>query len=85
MGVMYAGASSIPLVDEIVYFGINAHWEAADVELPGLQTGYMWKVYVDTGRPPESVVCENENVMLPNRRILMQGRTVMIAVAHRIG
>lgn len=33
---MYAGASAIPLVDEIVYFGINAHWEPLDVELPGL-------------------------------------------------
>ena len=85
VGVMYAGASSIPLVDEIVYFGINAHWDQADIELPGLPPNYMWHLYVDTGRDPEHVICENDNVVLENRHILMQGRTVMIAVAHRMG
>ena len=83
VGVMYAGASSIPLVDEILYFGINAHWEPTDVELPGLPTGYMWKLYVDTGREAEHVILEHENVMVPNRHVLMQGRSVIIAVAHR--
>ena len=85
VGVMYAGASMIPLVDEIVYFGINAHWEIADVELPGLPSGYVWKLYVDTGREPEHVICEHENVTLFDRHIKMQGRSVIVAVAHRVG
>ena len=85
VGVMYAGASSIPLVDEIVYFGINAHWEPADVELPGLPENYIWTLYVDTGREPEHVICEHDNITLKDRKIRLEGRTVMIAVAHRIG
>ena len=85
VGVMYAGASSIPLVDEIVYIGINAHWENADIELPGLPPDYTWHLYIDTGRPADQVICEDDNVILPNRRITMQGRTVIIAVAHRNG
>ena len=84
IGVMYAGASNIPLLDEIVYFGINAHWEQTDVELPGLPGGYLWTLYVDTGRDSEHVICENDNVMLYDRHITMQGRTVIVAVAHRI-
>ena len=85
VGVMYAGASAIPLVDEIVYFGINAHWESAEIELPGLPADYIWHLYVDTGRPPENVVCEDENVVIANRHIRMQGRSVIVCVAHRIG
>lgn len=82
---MYAGASAIPLVDEIVYFGINAHWETTEVELPGLPANYVWNLYVDTGREPDRVICENDNVILSDRRVKMQGRTVIVAVAHRIG
>ncbi len=84
VAVMYAGASNIPLLDEIVYFGINAHWEETDVELPGLPAGYVWKVYVDTGREADRVICENDNILLYDRHIKLKGRTVLVAVAHRI-
>ena len=85
IGVMYAGASSIPLLDEIVYYGINAHWEDTDVELPGLPDGYVWRLYVDTGRERNDVICEDKNVLLIDRHLTMKGRTVFVAVAHRIG
>lgn len=85
VGVMYAGASEgIKGLDEIVYFGINAHWERTDIELPGLPTGYVWKLYVDTGKSPDHVVCENDNIMLYNRRLSMEGRSVIFAVAHKM-
>lgn len=85
VGVMYAGASKgIKGLDEIVYFGINAYWGTVDVELPGLPAGYVWKLYVDTGRSADNVIVENNNIMLYNRRLTMQGRTVIIAVAEKI-
>ena len=85
VAVMYAGASETrPDIDEIVYFAINAHWEFADVELPGLPTGYVWKLYIDTGRESSDVIVEKNNVMLYDRRIRMQGRSVIIAVAEKV-
>ena len=85
VAVMYAGASETRYgTDEIVYFGINAHWEGTDVELPGLPTGYAWKLYVDTGRTPDDVIVEEKNIMLYDRRIHMHRRSVIIAVAEKL-
>lgn len=85
LGVMYAGAAKdAPALDEIVYFGVNAYWERVDVELPALPTGYVWKLYVDTGRDSNEVICENDSIYLYDRKIAMQGRTVIAAVAEKI-
>ena len=85
VAVMYAGAADDdPARDEIVYFGINAHWESCDVELPGLPTGYVWKLYVDTGKNADKVICEHSNILLHDRRIKMQGRSVIALVAEKL-
>lgn len=84
IGVMYAGADSKnPALDEIVYFGINAYWNDVNVELPALPTGYVWKLYVDTGRNQDDVITEDKNILIYNRRITMHGRTVIAAVAQK--
>ena len=70
--------------DEIVYFGINAYWEYVDVELPGLPAGYVWKLYIDTGKGPENVIAEPNNILLHDRRIRMQGRSVIALVAEKL-
>ena len=85
IGVMYAGAAkNDPSLDEIVYFGVNAYWENVNVELPSLPSGYVWKLYVDTGRASDKVICENDNIYLYDRKITMHGRTVIAAVATKI-
>ena len=85
VGVMYAGANeNDSSKDEIVYFGINAFWEHVDVELPGLPAGYVWKLYVDTGRNADNVIAEYSNILLHDRRIRMQGRSVIAAVAEKL-
>ena len=82
---MYAGAKKDDkTLEEIVYFGINAHWEKTEVELPEIPEGYVWKLYVDTGREPDQVITEDDNVYLYNRRITMEGRSVIAAVADKI-
>ena len=85
VAVMYAGMSKEnPELDEIVYFAINAHWEDAFIELPSLPTGYVWKLYFDTGRAPEEVITEDKNILLYDRRYRMSGRTVLAAVAEKV-
>ncbi|HCA05546.1 MAG TPA: glycogen debranching enzyme, partial [Ruminococcaceae bacterium] len=85
LGVMYAGASDgYKGIDEIVYFGMNTYWEQLDIELPGLPSGYVWKLFVDTGKKSEHVICENNNILLYNRRITMQGRSVIVVVAQKL-
>ncbi len=85
IGVMYAGAAKDdPTLDEIVYFGVNAYWENVNVELPSLPTGYTWKLYVDTGRNSDEIICEKDHVYIYNRRISMKGRTVIVAVAEKL-
>lgn len=85
VGVMYAGLDENDFTkDSIVYFGINAYWGDVNVELPALPTGYVWKLYVDTGRSCNDVIVENQNILLYNRRITMRGRTVIAAVAEKV-
>ena len=63
---------------------MNAHWEDAFIELPSLPTGYVWKLYFDTGRAPEEVITEDKNILLYDRRYCMSGRTVLAAVAEKV-
>lgn len=82
VGVMYAGLSKDKLdCDEIVYFGVNAYWECVNIELPEIPDGYVWQLFVDTGRAAENVITENSNIRLYDRRLTMHGRSVIVAVA----
>ncbi len=85
VGVMYAGVNrENKNLDEIVYFGVNAYWKNVNVELPELPSGYVWKLYVDTGRNADDVIVENKNIYLYNRFISMHGRSVIAVVAEKI-
>ena len=82
---MYAGANlKNPIDKDIVYFAINAYWEKVRVELPEIPTNYHWKLYVNTGNPADNVIVENQNIILNDRRITMEGRSVIVAVAEKI-
>ena len=70
-------------MNEIVYFAVNAHWENAFIELPSLPSGYVWKLYIDTGRKSDEVITEHQNIMLYDRKYRMEGRTVLAAVAEK--
>ncbi len=84
VAVMYAGKSQgYEGIDEIVYFGINAFWDIVNVELPGLPSEYVWKLYADTGRPASDVITEDKNILLHDRHFSMQGRSVIVAVAEK--
>ncbi len=85
VGVMYAGAGKeAGDPDEIVYFGINAYWGDVKVEFPELPSGYVWKLYVDTGRDAENVIVEDDAEYIYNRNYTMKGRSVIAVVAEKI-
>ena len=85
IGVMYAGAANEKGdPDEIVYFGINAYWGDLKVELPELPSGYVWKLYVDTGRDAENAIVEDDSEYIYKRIITMKSRSVIAAVAEKI-
>ncbi len=85
VGVMYAGANQKnPNDTDIVYFGINAYWEKVNVELPEIPSNYRWKLYVNTGNPADNVIVEDQNIILHDRRITMEGRSVIVLVAEKM-
>ena len=82
---MYAGRPSADdASDDIVYFATNAYWGRVDVELPGLPAGYIWSLCVDTGRAPDKVIAESENLLIRDRRYSMQGRSVIVCAAKKV-
>ncbi|WP_317444221.1 glycogen debranching protein GlgX [Streptomyces collinus] len=50
LGLMRCGrhAKGGTVADDHVYIAVNAHWEAHDLELPGLPEGQAWHLFADT-------------------------------------
>ena len=48
------------------------------------RTSAMEKLYIDTGKSPENVIAEPNNILLHDRRIRMQGRSVIALVAEKL-
>ncbi len=51
LGVMFAGWNAGEGIDDIVYMGINVHWEKHKVQLPQLPGCLKWRIAVNTGLP----------------------------------
>lgn len=81
-GVMFAGRNDGE--DDIVYIGINAHWEGTEVALPELPPARCWSVAVDTGAL-EGNGCYNDAEMpvASGKKLRIAHRSVVILVAKR--
>ena len=44
--VLFAGYDEDEGREDLVYIAVNAHWYAADLTLPDLPEGYVWKIAV---------------------------------------
>lgn len=51
IGIMYAGRTEDDGRDDVVYVGINAHWEPHRIVLPELPDDYCWQVVMNTALP----------------------------------
>lgn len=53
LGILFAGRKRDRKEDELVYVGMNMHWEPQEINLPKPPCGYYWKMELNTA------VCEN--------------------------
>ncbi|MFI6049832.1 glycogen debranching protein GlgX [Streptomyces violascens] len=53
LGMLRCGrhAKGGTVADDHIYVGVNAHWEAHDLELPALPDGHTWHLAADTAAP----------------------------------
>lgn len=83
VGVMFAGRKNGE--DDIIYIGVNAHWESANIALPELPQNRYWKIAVNTSATDGGVGCY-EDANMPEifgGKLAFQPRTVQILVAAR--
>ena len=69
--------------DNNIYVVTNAHWEAHEVELPGLPQGLQWYVSANTGvNDPEDIwEAGSEPVLSDQTHLLVGPRSVVILIA----
>ncbi|MBR3723051.1 MAG: glycogen debranching protein GlgX [Selenomonadaceae bacterium] len=79
IGVMFAGKKENG-EDDFIYLGVNAHWEAKYIFLPGLPIGKEWKVEVNTDLG-DKVCYETPCEITPKDSFLLGGRSVVICTA----
>lgn len=82
VGVMFAGQGDDG-ADDLVYLGINAHWESKQIELPRLPEGQFWYPVADTARGRDSIVSGIERL---EQGVYVCGpRSVFLALVTKTG
>lgn len=80
-GILFAGYDSTLAKDDIVYLGINVHWEAHIMTIPKLPDGLHWHVAVNTG-DKNNLVFEEPLPLLSSDAFLIGERSVILLVAE---
>ena len=60
---------------------MNAHWYAADLTLPDLPEGYVWKIAVNTGDPKQQTFTEDQ-MPVAEKTIVLGERSVIVFVGE---
>ncbi|MDO5547236.1 MAG: glycogen debranching protein GlgX [Eubacteriales bacterium] len=82
IGVTFAGRNRSNTEDDIIYIGINAHWEEHIIRLPELPGQMQWYLAVDTNSGHPGDCYEPEDMpKIYNGVFHMQPRSVIIAQA----
>ena len=86
IGVMFAGRCTIDGEerDDFVYLGINAHWEAHRIQLPGLPKTMQWQVVVDT-MDEKHAFHETPESLKEGESFLLGPRAVMVCASQFVG
>ena len=69
--------------DNSIYVVTNTHWDANDVELPGLPEGKRWHVFANTGASTPEDIWEpgSEPVLSDQSHLFLGPRSVAILLA----
>ena len=86
IGVMFAGRCMTDGEerDDFVYLGINAHWEAHRIQLPGLPKTMQWQVVVDT-MDEKHAFHETPESLKEGESFLLGPRAVMVCASQFVG
>ena len=80
-GVLFAGYDAAQARDDIIYLGINVHWEAHSLTLPHLPGGLHWHIAVNTG-DKEHILFEAPLPVLAGDSLLIGARSVIVLVGR---
>ena len=84
VGVLFSARNAADSDDEFHYLGVNAHWEEAEVELPVLPDGFMYRIVVDTGAKTGSDHGENvDQGPLGDGMLTLAPRSVVLLASVR--
>ena len=79
--VLFAGYDEDEGREDLVYIAVNAHWYAADLTLPDLPEGYVWKIAVNTGDPKQQTFTEDQ-MPVAEKTIVLGERSVIVFVGE---
>ena len=70
--------------DDSIYVALNMYWETLPFELPRLPPDQQWRVFANTGAPPDEEIWDpgQEPILEDQLTFLMQGRSVAILVGR---
>ena len=70
--------------DDSIYVALNMYWETLPFELPRLPPDQQWRVFANTGAPPDEEIWDpgQEPILSDQLTFLMQGRSVAILVGR---
>ena len=79
LGIMFAGWNKKLDEDDIVYIGINSHWEKQYIKMPDLPKGLEWKIAVNTAIISGNDFTEQVNEMIKvDKKVELEPRSVLI-------
>lgn len=82
LGMMYAGRDDKNEEDEIVYIGLNMHWEPQKICLPDLPESFVWKCVADTAeRLVEEIHETTDKMPAMENDVMMEPRSAMVLIA----
>ena len=75
--VLFAGYDDNSGREDLVYVAVNSHWHAAEMTLPDLPEGYVWKIAVNTGDPRQQTF-SREEMPEAGGKLLLGERSVIV-------
>ena len=71
LGIMFAGRNQEETKDEVVYIGMNMHWEAHTVELPEAPKDMQWQIVSNTAWNKDVQVYDGNKIWLEERSVVV--------------
>ena len=71
LGIMFAGRNKEETEDEVIYIGMNMHWEPCTVQLPDPMEGCCWSIVSNTAWNPDVLVYDRNKIWMEERSVVV--------------